>query len=370
MIRVLSVFGTRPEAIKMAPVIRELRSRPGAFESVVCVSAQHREMLDQVLAAFGIVADHDLDLMTPGQTPAQVASRVLDALPGMLRQVRPDVLLVQGDTMTTFASALAAHLERIPVGHVEAGLRTGDRYRPFPEEMNRVLASRLAALHFAPTGRARDALLAEGIPAEEIHLTGNTVIDALLQIVSDDYRFTDPRLAALDPARRLVLITAHRRESFGAPLREICAAIAELADELDAVDFVLPAHPNPDVRSTVERLGEAHANISVVAPIGYEEFANLMGRAHLILTDSGGIQEEAPSLGKPVLVLREVTERPEGIEAGTAVLVGTDSRRITERARELLTDDAVYDRMARATNPYGDGKASARIVDALEDRYA
>jgi UDP-N-acetylglucosamine 2-epimerase (non-hydrolysing) len=369
MTRVLSVFGTRPEAIKMAPVVQELRSRSSRFESIVCVSAQHREMLDQVLAVFGLTADHDLDLMTPGQLPAQVGSRVLESLPPLLQQLRPDVLLVQGDTMTTFGAALAAYLQQIPVGHVEAGLRTGDRYRPFPEEMNRVLTTRLATLHFAPTAGAREALLAEGVDDTDVVVTGNTVIDALLQTVRDDYRFADPRLAGLDSARRMVLVTAHRRESFGAPLRSICAAVLALARDFAEVDFVLPVHPNPDVRTTVADLLGAQPNILLIDPIEYEEFANLMARAHLILTDSGGIQEEAPSLGKPVLVLREVTERPEGIDAGTAMLVGTDRRSIEAKTRELLTRRTAYEQMAHKKNPYGDGRASGRIVDKLNERF-
>jgi UDP-N-acetylglucosamine 2-epimerase (non-hydrolysing) len=369
MIRVLSVFGTRPEAIKMAPVVRQLLARDGDFESLVCVSAQHREMLDQVLSVFGLSADFDLDLMAPGQTPAQVASRVLDVLPPLLERLELDVLLVQGDTMTTFAAALAAHLRRVPVGHVEAGLRTGDRYRPFPEEMSRLLTTRLSSLHFAPTARARDALLAEGVEAADLFLTGNTVIDALLQTVDREYRFRDPRLASLVPARRRVLVTAHRRESFGAPLRSICRALETLARQFDGVDFVIPVHPNPEVRATVDSFFDGLPNVILVDPIGYEEFVQLMDSSHLVLTDSGGIQEEAPSLGKPVLVLREVTERPEGIEAGTAMLVGTDSRRIVDKARELLSDEAAYDRMAKATNPYGDGRASERIVNTLVERF-
>ena len=330
MIRVLSVFGTRPEAIKMAPVVRALAARPQDFESFVCVSAQHREMLDQVLRVFGIEADHDLDLMTPGQSPGDVVGRVLARLPPLLRELKPDVLLVQGDTMTAFAAALAAYLEKTPSGHVEAGLRTGDRYQPFPEEMNRILISRLASIHFAPTAQARDHLLGEGTPAPTVHVTGNTVIDALLQTVRPDYRFRHPVLAGLDPARRLVLITTHRRESFGAPLRATCEAIRQLACLF------------PDL-----------------------EFVHLMNRATIILTDSGGIQEEAPSLGKPVLVLREVTERPEGVAAGTAVVVGTDPRRIVGTASELLSDRAAYERMAHQKNPYGDGQASERIATAL-----
>jgi UDP-N-acetylglucosamine 2-epimerase (non-hydrolysing) len=366
---VLSVFGTRPEAIKMAPVVRELERRSGEFESLICLSAQHREMLDQVLAVFGLAAEHDFDLMTPDQTPAQVAARVLEKLPPLLESLEPDVLLVQGDTMTTFAAALAAHLRRVPVGHVEAGLRTGERYQPFPEEMNRVLTTRLTSLHFAPTERARDALLAEGIAPADVVLTGNTVIDALLQTLKKEYRFKSSELERLDPSRRMVLVTAHRRESFGPPLRSICAAISDLAARFADVDFVLPVHPNPEVRSTVRGLLDGRPNVRLIDPVEYEEFAHLMARAHLILTDSGGIQEEAPSLGKPVLVLREVTERPEGVEAGTAVVVGTNSARIFGETEALLTVRSRYEKMANAVSPYGDGRASSRVADALAARF-
>jgi UDP-N-acetylglucosamine 2-epimerase (non-hydrolysing) len=369
MIRVLSVFGTRPEAIKMAPVIQALQHASGRFESVICVSAQHRAMLDQVLEVFQLQADHDLDLMTAGQSPADVVARVLESLPPLLRSIRPDVLLVQGDTMTSFAAAFAAFLERIPTGHVEAGLRTGDRYQPFPEEMNRVLTSRIASIHFAPTAQARAALLEEGIRPEDVHLTGNTVIDALLQTVRPDYGFRSPQLAGLDSQRRLVLVTTHRRESFGAPLRSTCAAIVELARRFPDLQFVLPVHPNPEVKNTVERLLCDLPGMFLIPPVDYLEFVHLMHRAHLILTDSGGVQEEAPSLGKPVLVLREVTERPEGVAAGTAVVVGTDQARIVSVASELLTSREAYQRMANAVNPYGDGKASGRIVKALEARF-
>src|SRR5919206_3114415 len=365
MIRVLSVFGTRPEAIKMAPVVHALQAAPDRFESVVCVSAQHRAMLDQVLDVFGVKADYDLDLMTSGQSPAEVTARVLQRLPALLRQVRPDVLLVQGDTMTTFAAAFAAYLERIPSGHVEAGLRTGDRYQPFPEEMNRVMTTRLASIHFAPTAQARAALLAEGVPASDVHLTGNTVIDALLQTVRPDYKFRSPKLAALDPERRLVLITTHPRESFGAPLQSTCAAIRDLAERFPDLQFVLPVHPNPQVKATVEALLCDLRGMHLIEPVDYVEFVHLMSRACIILTDSGGGQGEAPSLGKPVLVLREGTERPEGVAAGTAVVVGTDQQRIVSVASELLTSDTAYRRMANAVNPYGDGKASGRIVKAL-----
>jgi UDP-N-acetylglucosamine 2-epimerase (non-hydrolysing) len=370
MIRVLSVFGTRPEAIKMAPVVHALRAEPAAFECVVCVSAQHRSMLDQVLGVFGLEADHDLDLMTPGQSPAEITARVLERLPPLIRSIRPDVLLVQGDTMTSFAAAFAAYLERVPSGHVEAGLRTGDRYQPFPEEMNRVLTTRLATLHFAPTARARDRLLAEGLPPADVHLTGNTVIDALLQTVRPDYRFRTPALAALDPARRVLLVTTHRRESFGAPLGSTCAAIRDLVGRFPDLQAVLPVHPNPEVKRTVEALLCDLAGVTLIAPVDYEEFVHLMARAHLILTDSGGVQEEAPSLGKPVLVLREVTERPEGVEAGTAVVVGTDRERIVSLASELLSSPDAYARMANAVNPYGVGRASVRIVAALRARFA
>lgn len=370
MIRVLSVFGTRPEAIKMAPVVHALRSSPQQFESIVCVSAQHRAMLDQVLAVFGLQADHDLDLMTAGQSPADVAARVLERLPPLLRQIRPAVLLVQGDTMTTFAAAFAAYLERIPSGHVEAGLRTGDRYQPFPEEMNRVMTSRLASIHFAPTEQARAALLHEGIPSADVHLTGNTVIDALLQTVREDYTFRAPQLASLDPGRRLVLVTTHRRESFGAPLQATCAAIRDLAERFPDLQFVLPVHPNPEVKQTVERLLCDLPGMYLISPVDYLEFVHLMHRSYLVLTDSGGVQEEAPSLGKPVLVLREVTERPEGVDAGTAVLVGTDRQKIVQVASELLSSKAAYQRMANAVNPYGDGRASGRIVAALAERFA
>ncbi|MGH7508761.1 MAG: non-hydrolyzing UDP-N-acetylglucosamine 2-epimerase [Gemmatimonadales bacterium] len=369
MIRVLSVFGTRPEAVKMAPVVRALEQASDRFESIICVSAQHRAMLDQVLEVFGIEADYDLDLMTAGQSPADIAGKVLERLPALLREIRPEVLLVQGDTMTTFAASFAAYLERIPSGHVEAGLRTGDAYQPFPEEMNRVLTSRLASIHFAPTARARAALLKEGVPPGDVHLTGNTVIDALLQTVRPDYTFRSPQLASLDPGRRLVLITTHRRESFGAPLRSTCAAIRELAGRHPDLQFVLPVHPNPEVKDPVERLLCDVPGMYLIEPVDYVEFVHLMNRAYLVLTDSGGVQEEAPALGKPVLVLREVTERPEGVEAGTAVIVGTDREKIVSVASDLLTSRAAYERMANSVNPYGDGRASGRIAAALAERF-
>ena len=366
MIRVLAVFGTRPEAIKLAPVVRALRARPQTFDCRLCASAQHRQMLDQVLATFDLAADFDLDLMTPGQTPAQVVARVMEKLPPLLAELQPDVVVVQGDTMTTFAASFAAYLLRIASAHVEAGLRTGDRWQPFPEEMNRVLTSRIATLHFPPTQMSRDHLLKEGIPPEDIVVTGNTVIDALLQTVRKDYKFRHPRLQDLDPRRRLVLVTTHRRESFGAPLRNTCAAIRDLAQRFPDLDFVLPVHPNPQVKAPVEALLRSETAVRLVEPLDYLELVHVMQRSTIVLTDSGGIQEEAP-LGKPVLVLREGTERPEGVSAGTA-----SSGRIAHRGGGdvLLTDRERYERMARAVNPYGgDGKASERIADTLERRF-
>jgi UDP-N-acetylglucosamine 2-epimerase (non-hydrolysing) len=369
MIRVLSVFGTRPEAIKMAPVVRALREAPTRFESLVCVSAQHRTMLDQVLEVFDLEADIDLDLMVPGQSPAGIAAGILERLPPLLRRVQPDVILVQGDTTTTFAAAFAAFLEKVPTGHVEAGLRTGDRWQPFPEEMNRVLTSRIAALHFPPTPAARDTLLTEGVPAGDIYLTGNTVIDALLATVRPNYQFATPALTALDPARRMVLVTTHRRESFGGPLESICAAVRTLVERFEDLEVVIPVHPNPQVKQVVVRKLLDLQRVHLIEPVDYVEFTNLMARAHIILTDSGGVQEEAPSLGKPVLVLREVTERPEGVEAGTAAIVGTDQDKIVRTASELLTSPGAYAKMANAVSPYGDGRASERIADALRERF-
>lgn len=368
-IRVLSVFGTRPEAIKMAPVVRALKAHPDVFESMVCVSAQHREMLDQVLSVFQLKADFDLDLMTPGQSPADVVARLLERMPRLLREVQPDVLLVQGDTMTTFAAAFAAYLERIPTAHVEAGLRTGNKYHPYPEEMNRVLTTRLAELHFAPTVRAMETLLLEGIPQQDVLLTGNTVIDALLATVRPNYQFATPALSALDPAHRMALVTTHRRESFGGPLESTCAAVRTLVERFEDLDVVIPVHPNPQVKQVVVRKLCDLQRVHLIEPVDYVEFVNLMARAHIILTDSGGVQEEAPSLGKPVLVLREVTERPEGVEAGTAVIVGTDRDKIVRTASELLTSPEAYAKMANAVSPYGDGRASERIVDALRERF-
>lgn len=372
MKRVLSVFGTRPEAIKMAPVVLELARRGDVFESRVCVTGQHREMLDPVLRFFGIRPDHDLDILDPGQTLGGITSKVLAGLDPVLASFQPDEVLVHGDTTTALAASLAAYYRRIPVAHVEAGLRTGDRYAPWPEEMNRHVADVLAARHFAPTEGARKNLLAEGTDPARILVTGNTVIDAMNLVVE---KFAhDAGLEAsiargfpfLEPRKRLLLVTGHRRESFGAGLAGICEALKTLAGRHPDVQIVYPVHLNPNVREPVHRLLGGVRGIHLVEPQDYAPFVYLMRRAHHVLTDSGGIQEEAPTFGKPVLVMRNVTERPEAVEAGTAKLVGTDARRIVAEATKLLTDRAAYDRMAKAKSPFGDGTAAVRIVDALE----
>jgi UDP-N-acetylglucosamine 2-epimerase len=364
-LRVLSVLGTRPEAIKMAPVIRAFQSRPESFTSLVCVTGQHRDMLDQIMRVFKLVADFDLDIMRAGQVPSEVASRVLGAMPAVFRDARPDLVLVQGDTTTTAATAMTAFLHGIPVGHIEAGLRTDDIRQPFPEEMNRRVTSLVTALHFPPTVRAQDALLREGVSASRIIVTGNTVIDALLQCRRPDYRFSIPALAALDATRRVVLVTLHRRESFGAPMRSVCAALRHISERHPDLTFVLPMHPNPSVREVVLPALGGSPNFLLIEPLDYLDFIHLMARSFLIVTDSGGVQEEAPALDIPVLVTREVTERPEGIEVGAARLVGTDETRIVRTFEELLTDRAAYQKMAAAPNPYGDGRAAERIIAAM-----
>jgi UDP-N-acetylglucosamine 2-epimerase len=367
--RALVVFGTRPEAIKMAPVVAALQATPG-IEAQVAVTAQHRQMLDQVLDLFGISPDEDLDLMAPGQALPDLFSRILAGMSEVLARRRPDIILVHGDTSTTLAASLAAFYARIPVAHVEAGLRTGDMSAPWPEEANRRLTAPLATLHFAPTERARANLLAEGIADAGIHVTGNTVIDALQDVVAridadaELRERLDADLPLLDPARRIVLVTGHRRENFGAGLEDICRALADIADARD-VQIVYPVHLNPNVQAPVRRLLGGDPRIHLVEPLDYLPFVRLMGRAHLILTDSGGIQEEAPALGKPVLVMRETTERPEAVEAGTVALVGTDPSRIVRETLRLLDDSDAHAAMARAHNPYGDGRAAARIAAAI-----
>jgi UDP-N-acetylglucosamine 2-epimerase (non-hydrolysing) len=366
-VRVLLAFGTRPEAIKLAPVVEALRA-DRRFSPILAATAQHRGLLDQALGLFGLVPDYDLDLMRPGQDLTHVTTAVLEGLKPILEEAQPDLVVVQGDTTTTFAGALAAFYARIPVAHVEAGLRTGDPFSPYPEETNRTLTAHLADFHFAPTGLARENLLAEGIAPAAIHVTGNTGIDALLQIarrVRDDMPVVPQELATLDPARPLVLVTAHRRESFGGGLENICRAIAELATTRPDIDLVFPVHPNPNVRRPVNAMLGTLANVRVVEPVDYEQLVWLLSRSTLVLTDSGGIQEEAPSLNVPALVLRDKTERPEGVDAGALKLVGTDPARIVAEALRLLDDPAEHARMAAVPNPYGDGHAAKRIVSTL-----
>ncbi len=362
MQKILLIFGTRPEAIKLCPVIRALREEPSKFEVKVCVTAQHREMLDQVLEAFQVQPDHDLDLMLPGQTLYQSTSRILAGLEPILREEKPAMAIVQGDTTTTLCGALAAFYARIPVAHVEAGLRTHDLRQPFPEEMNRVLASRLTALHFAATEQAAENLRVEGVAADSIHVTGNTGIDAVLYVRDGLERGTlrGREWPGLNPSKKIIVVTAHRRESFGDGFERICRALAKIADR-DDVQLVYPVHPNPNVQDPVQRYLSGHANILLIEPQSYVPFVDLMRRAYLLITDSGGIQEEGPSLGKPILVLREKTERPEAVTAGTVKLVGTDEDRIVEEATVLLGNRGAYDQMSRVHNPYGDGHASARI---------
>jgi UDP-N-acetylglucosamine 2-epimerase (non-hydrolysing) len=368
--RTLCAFGTRPEAIKMAPLVLALASDP-RFEARLCVTAQHREMLDQVLELFGLVPDFDLDIMTPGQDLTDVTCGVMRGMRGVFEAFRPDLVLVHGDTATTFATTLAAYYRQIPVAHVEAGLRTGDLYAPWPEEANRKLTSALAARHFAPTERARANLLAEGIDEGTVHVTGNTVIDALLEVVArieGDAALRaalDARFGFIAAGKRLLLVTGHRRESFGGGFERICAALAATARKHPDLEVVYPVHLNPNVQEPVRRLLSGIGNVHLIEPLDYLPFVYLMHRAHLILTDSGGVQEEAPSLGKPVLVMRDTTERPEAVAAGTVRLVGTDERAIREGLDRLLADPAEYERMSFAHNPYGDGRASARILDVL-----
>jgi UDP-N-acetylglucosamine 2-epimerase (non-hydrolysing) len=367
--RLLFIFGTRPEAIKLCPVIRHMRLCHPGIEVQVCVTAQHRAMLDQVLDCFQVRPDYDLNLMTPGQTLSQITARILTALDPILTAGAFDMSIVQGDTTTTMAGALAGFHRHIPVAHVEAGLRTGNLDQPFPEEMNRLVTGRLAALHFAPTQGARANLLAEGTPGNRIFVTGNSGIDAVLHVAGElgQGRLQAPALPALAPARKLIVVTAHRRESFGSGIERICDALSQLAARPD-VQIVYPVHRNPNVLDPVTLTLAHHPNVILTEPLDYVAFVDLMRRAHLLLTDSGGIQEEAPSLGKPVLVMRECTERPEAVQAGTVKLVGTDPLKIVSEAVLLLEDDAEYQRMSRIHNPYGDGQTSRRIGEIL-DRY-
>lgn len=370
--KVLTVFGTRPEAIKMAPLVHALAKDP-YFEAKVCVTAQHREMLDQVLNLFSIVPDYDLDIMQPGQGLTEITCRILEGLKPILESFKPDVVLVHGDTTTTIAASLAAFYQRIPVGHVEAGLRTGDLSSPWPEEANRTLTGHLAMYHFSPTQNARQNLLRENIPYKQIFVTGNTVIDALFwvrdTVLNNDNLHSElaARYPFLDESKKLVLVTGHRRESFGQGFEQICHALVDIAAKHQDVQIVYPVHLNPNVSEPVNRILGHVKNIILIEPQDYLPFLWLMTHAWLILTDSGGIQEEAPSLGKPVLVMRETTERPEAIEAGTVRLVGTDRQRIVEEVTHLLRDNDAWQAMSRAHNPYGDGQACERILHALKN---
>ena len=367
-IKVMTVFGTRPEAIKMAPLVHALEQNENT-ESIVCVTAQHRQMLDQVLDIFNIKPDYDLDIMEQRQTLATITEKSLHGLDAVLEEAKPDIVLVHGDTSTTFAGALAAFYHKIPVGHVEAGLRTYDKYSPFPEEMNRKLVGQIADLHFAPTARNRDNLAREQI-TDGVLVCGNTVVDAIHMTVRDDFEFRDPALQALDFKNdRVVLVTAHRRENYGEPMENICRAIARLSDRYPDVHFVYPVHLSPYVRETAEKFLGGRDRVHLIAPLAVDEMHNLMARCYLIMTDSGGLQEEAPSLGKPVLVLRHETERPEAIAAGTVKLAGIVEDQIFQMACELFDDAQAYEKMAHAVNPYGDGHTCARIVQAIEHHF-
>lgn len=367
--RIMFVFGTRPEAIKMAPLILGLRKYPDVFEPIVVVTAQHREMLDQVLNLFTIKPQYDLGIMEKGQTLSGIITRALQGLEEVFLRERPDIILVQGDTSTTFAASLAAFYHRIAIGHVEAGLRTHQKYSPFPEECNRRLTSVLADFHFSPTKTSMQNLLNEGIGRSNIHLTGNTVIDALQLIAGKDYNINELGIR-LDHSKKIILVTAHRRESFGLPLKNICEAVSILAEKYrDQYTIILPVHKNPLVQDTVNQALSRVEGVQLIDPLDYEPFVHLMKAAHIILTDSGGIQEEAPSLGKPVLVLRETTERPEAVLAKTVKIVGTDTEKIVAETELLIKQPSEYERMSQAVNPYGDGHASERIIGILLQHF-
>lgn len=365
----MPIFGTRPDAVKMAPLVKELQNCPD-IDTVVCVTAQHRQMLDQVLDIFQIKPEHDLDIMLERQTLEQITARTLDGLSHVFENEKPDIVLVHGDTSTCFVASLAAFYKKIPVGHVEAGLRTFDKYSPFPEEMNRKLTGALAELHFAPTAANRKNLLNEGVQREKIYVTGNTVIDAMRTTVKNEYVFQSKALRSIDiKGRRVITVTAHRRENLGKPLENICMAINDIADNYEDVSIIYAVHLNPAVRETVFRILGNNPRVHLVDPLDVQDMHNLMDRSYMVMTDSGGLQEEAPSLGKPVLVLRKETERPEAVQAGTVKLAGIERDNIRQLTAQLLDDPTEYDIMAKAVNPYGDGKASERIVQALLYEY-
>ena len=364
-IKVMTIFGTRPEAIKMAPLVKELESRK-EIECIVCVTAQHRQMLDQVLEVFEIHPDYDLNIMSPGQTLSDITSKALKGLEEVIKEVKPNIVLVHGDTTTTFAGALAAFYNQVDIGHVEAGLRTWNKYSPYPEEMNRQMVGVMADMHFAPTENSKNSLLKEGKKPETIYITGNTAIDALSTTVKENY--THPIFEWLGQDK-LILLTAHRRENLGEPMRHMFKAIKRIVDEFNDVKVVYPVHLNPKVREIADEVLGNDDKIKLIEPLEIVDFHNFIDKSYLILTDSGGIQEEAPSLGKPVLVLRDTTERPEGIEAGTLKLAGTNENTIYDMIRELLTNKEIYEKMSKATNPYGDGTASKKITDAIIKKY-
>ena len=365
-IKVMSIFGTRPEAIKMAPLVKELEKRK-EIESIVCVTAQHREMLDQVLETFDIKPDYDLNIMKQGQTLGDITTRALTGLEEVIKDCKPDIVLVHGDTTTTFAGALAAFYNQVMIGHVEAGLRTNDKYSPFPEEMNRQMVDCMTDMYFAPTNLSKENLLKENIEESKIYITGNTAIDAMSTTVDDNY--SNPELDFVKDGERLILLTAHRRENLGEPMRHIFKAIKRIVDEFEDVKVIYPIHKNPLVREVANEVFGDCEKVKLIEPLEVFDFHNFINKSYMIMSDSGGVQEEAPSLGKPVLVLRDTTERPEGIDAGTLKLVGTDEETIYNEAKRLLTDKEEYERMSMASNPYGDGHASERIVDAIINKF-
>ncbi|CDF12057.1 uDP-N-acetylglucosamine 2-epimerase [Mycoplasma sp. CAG:776] len=365
-IKVMSIFGTRPEAIKMAPLVKELESR-SEIESIVCVTAQHREMLDQVLKTFKITPDYDLNIMKQSQTLSDVTIRALNGLEGVIKEVKPDIVLVHGDTTTTFAGALAAFYNQVAIGHVEAGLRTNNKYSPFPEEMNRQMVDCMTDMYFAPTNLSKENLLKESKEESKIYVTGNTVIDAMSTTVDNNY--IHPELEWFKPGEKMILLTVHRRENLGNPMQHIFKAIKKIVDEFSDVKVIYPIHMNPQIREIANKIFEGCNKVKLIEPLEVFDFHNFQNKSYIILTDSGGIQEEAPALGKPVLVLRETTERTEGIEAGTLKLVGTDEEKIYNETKKLLTDSKEYEKMSHASNPYGDGHASKRIVDAIIAKF-
>lgn len=365
-IKVMSVFGTRPEAIKMAPLIKSLE-KDSRFESIVCVTAQHREMLDSVLEIFDIEPQYDLDIMAHGQTIVDISNKVLSGIDKVIKEVKPDIVLVHGDTSTTFNGALAAFYNKVTIGHVEAGLRSYDLYSPFPEEANRKLTGVITNLHFSPTDTNKENLLREGVSEEKIYVTGNTVIDALLSVIDDKYKFEQDVLNKIDfKNKKIVLLTTHRRENWGKPMENIFEAMIKLVQEDNSVEVIFPMHKNPSIRELAHKYFDSHKErIHLIESLEYVEFTNLMNKVYLIMTDSGGIQEEAPALGKPVMVLRTETERPEAVKAGTVKLAGIDKDEIVNIANELINNENLYKKMAQATNPYGDGKACSRILDSI-----